>query len=100
VFACPVRGVPSGTAQRPAGVGMPLRSTAGCGKGFGTGQTRNQKMLEMLHLVFLFLRQPSAYIWLMVIMEMVKEFTSGEALIVYPYKVVRWFDSFDPDSIG
>jgi len=28
----------------------------------------------------------------MVIMEMVKEFTSEETLIVHPHKVVRWFD--------
>jgi hypothetical protein len=36
----------------------------------------------------------------MVIMEMVKEFTSEEAFIVHPHKVVRWFDPFDPDFIG
>ena len=32
-------------------------------------------------------REPGAYIWLMVVMEMVKEFTSGEAFIVQPLKV-------------
>jgi hypothetical protein len=45
-------------------------------------------------------REPGAYLWLMVIMEMVKEFTSGEALTAHPHKVVRWFDLFDPDIIG
>jgi len=32
----------------------------------------------------------------MVIMEMIKEFTSGEAFIVQPHKVVHWID---PDFI-
>jgi hypothetical protein len=51
-------------------------------------------------LVFLFSHQPSAYVWPMVIMEMVKKLTSGEASILHPHEVVRWFDPFDPDFIG
>src|SRR3954463_11832062 len=42
-------------------------------------------------------RQPSAQIWLMVIMKMVKEFSGGEALIVQPYKMVL---GIDPNFIG
>jgi len=42
-------------------------------------------------------RQPSAHVWLMVIMEMVKEFTRAEALTAQPYNVVRWLDQ---DVIG
>ena len=34
-------------------------------------------------------REPGTYIWLMVIMEMVKEFPSGEALAVQPHKVIN-----------
>ncbi len=45
-------------------------------------------------------RQPGAYVWLMVIMEMVKEFTGEEAFIVHPHEVERWLDMFNPDVVG
>jgi len=57
----------------------------------------------MLHLLFFHTREPGAYVWLMVIMEMVKEFTSGEALTVQPHKkinsspLMHWID---PNFIG
>jgi len=46
---------------------------------------RNWAKLLVLHS-----RQPGAHVRLMVIMEMVKEFTSGEAFIIQPYKVPLW----------
>ena len=63
--------------QRPR-VRSALRGTAGHGKGWGTGQTRSQKMLERQYLAFLYLRQPGAYIWLMIIMEVIKKLTNGK----------------------
>lgn len=53
-----------------------------------------------LHLQFLFSCQLGAYVWLMVIMEMVKEFTGEEAFIIHPHQVERRFGLFDPDIIG
>jgi hypothetical protein len=53
-------------------------------------------------LLFFHARQPGAHVWFMIIMEMVKEFTSREALIVHPHKVVRSIDLdfLDQDFIG
>lgn len=53
-----------------------------------------------MQLVFLLPREPGAYVWLMIIMEVVKKFTGREALSVHPYKVIRRFDCFDLDIIG
>jgi hypothetical protein len=39
-------------------------------------------------LVLLGARQPSAHVWLMIVMEMVKQFASREALIAQPHQVV------------
>lgn len=36
----------------------------------------------------------------MVLMEMMKEFTRGEALIVHPHNAVHWFNPFDAGIIG
>jgi len=49
------------------------------------------------YLVVLCSRQPGTYIWLMVIMEMVKEFTRAEALTAQLYNMIRWLDQ---DVIG
>jgi hypothetical protein len=51
-------------------------------------------------LSFLYSCQPSPHFCLMVVMEMIKEFTRLEACIAHPHKIVRWFDPFDPDFIG
>ena len=45
-------------------------------------------------------RQPGAYVWLMVIMEMVKELTGEEAFTVHPHEVERRLDVFNPDVVG
>ena len=50
--------------------------------------------------MFFFTRQPTAYIRLVVITEMVKEFTRQETLMVHPYQIKRWLDPFDTDIIG
>jgi hypothetical protein len=39
--------------------------------------------------LFLYSRKPGAHVWLMVIMEMVKEFTSGEAFIVQTHNKIN-----------
>jgi hypothetical protein len=53
-----------------------------------------------MQLVFLFSRQPGAYVWLMVIPEMVKELTGGEALVVPPHEIGGRFDLLNPYVIG
>ena len=51
-------------------------------------------------LLFLYSFQPSTHLCLMVIMEMIKEFTRLKAFIAHPHKIVGWFDPFDLDFIG
>ena len=51
-------------------------------------------------LLFLYSCQPSTHFCLMVIMEMIKEFTRLEAFIAHLHKIVGWFDPFDLDFIG
>ena len=57
-------------------------------------------MAPVTHIVFFFARQPGAYVWLMVIMEMVKELTGEEAFTVHPHEVERRLDVFNPDVVG
>jgi hypothetical protein len=48
-------------------------------------------------------RQPGAYVWLMVILKMIKEFTNQEALIIYPDQIknsVPLLDLLDADICG
>ena len=51
------------------------------------------------HLVVFSSLQPNAYVWLMVIMEMVKKFSGQEAFITNPHQVKFWLDLFDADII-